>query len=107
MSSKHLRTDVNYAFPTAEIAVMGPEAAVNVLYKSELAASGDRVGELRKEKTSQFREKFANPYIAAEYGFVDEIIEPAETRPKLIAALRVLDSKRDSNPPKKHGNIPL
>jgi propionyl-CoA carboxylase beta chain len=107
MSSKHIRTDMNFAFPTAEIAVMGPDAAVNILYKRELAEAGDDVDSLKSRRVEEFRNKFANPYIAAEYGFVDQIIEPAETRPKLIEALRLLDSKRDSNPPRKHGNIPL
>jgi propionyl-CoA carboxylase beta chain len=106
MSSKHIRTDVNFAYPTAEIAVMGPEGAVNIIYRRELAAAKD-VEKLRQEKVAEFREKFANPYIAAERGFIDEIIEPQYTRPKLINALRMLDSKRDSNPSKKHGNIPL
>ena len=107
MASKHIRTDVNYAFPTAEIAVMGSEGAVNIIHRRELAAAGDDVEKVRAEKVAEFREKFANPYIAAEHGFVDEVIEPASTRPKLIEALRMLDTKRDSSPPKKHGNIPL
>jgi len=106
MSSKHIRTDVNYAWPTAEIAVMGPEGAVNILYKRELDAAADAIA-VRIEKVSEFREKFANPYIAASRGFVDEIIHPRETRRKLITALKNLENKRDKNPPKKHGNIPL
>src|SRR3989441_12525914 len=106
MSSKHIRTDMNFAYPTAEIAVMGPEGAVNIIYRRELAAEGD-VEKQRQEKVEEFREKFANPYIASERGFIDEIIEPKYTRKKLITALRMLDTKRDSNPPKKHGNIPL
>jgi propionyl-CoA carboxylase beta chain len=106
MSSKHLRTDFNYAWPTAEIAVMGPDAAVNILYKRELEAAADAAA-MRTEKAAEFREKFANPYVAASRGFVDEIIHPRETRRKLIAALRNLENKRDQNPPKKHGNIPL
>jgi propionyl-CoA carboxylase beta chain len=106
MSSKHIRTDFNYAWPTAEIAVMGPEGAVNILYKRELEAAADAAA-LRSEKVKEFREKFANPYIAAGRGFVDEIIRPKETRSKLIAALKHLESKRLKNPPKKHGNIPL
>ena len=106
MSSKHLRTDFNYAWPTAEIAVMGPDAAVNILYKRELEAAADAAA-MRTEKAAEFREKFANPYIAASRGFVDEVIQPRETRRKLIAALRNLENKRDQNPPKKHGNIPL
>ena len=106
MSSKHIRTDFNYAWPTAEIAVMGPEGAVNILYKRELDAAADPVA-ARSEKVEEFREKFANPYIAASRGFVDEVIRPRETRRKLITALNNLDNKRDKNPPKKHGNIPL
>ena len=106
MSSKHIRTDMNFAYPTAEIAVMGPEGAVNIIYRRELAAEGD-VEKQRQEKVEEFREKFANPYIASERGFIDEIIEPKYTRKKLVTALRMLDNKRDSNPPKKHGNIPL
>ncbi len=106
MGSKHIRTDFNFAWPTAEIAVMGPEGAVNILYRRELQAAGDPEA-LRKQKVDEFREKFANPYIAAERGFVDEVIEPRVTRRKLIAALRILSTKKDTNPPKKHGNIPL
>jgi propionyl-CoA carboxylase beta chain len=106
MSSKHIRTDVNFAYPTAEIAVMGPEGAVNIIYRREFAAAAN-VDSLRQEKVDEFREKFANPYIAAEHGFIDEIIEPQHTRAKLVTALRMLDTKRDTNPPKKHGNIPL
>jgi propionyl-CoA carboxylase beta chain len=106
MSSKHIRTDFNYAWPTAELAVMGPEGAVNILYKRELEGAADAVS-VRREKVSEFRQKFANPYIAAARGFIDEVIRPRETRAKLIAALRNLESKRDKNPPKKHGNIPL
>jgi propionyl-CoA carboxylase beta chain len=106
MSSKHIRTDFNYAWPTAEIAVMGPEGAVNILYKRELDAASDPAA-ARSEKVEEFREKFANPYIAAGVGFLDEIIRPRETRRKLITALKNLDTKRDKNPPKKHGNIPL
>ena len=106
MASKHIRTDFNYAWPMAEIAVMGPEGAVNVLYKRELEAAADAIA-ARAEKVSEFREKFANPYVAASRGFVDEVIHPRDTRRKLIAALRNLENKRDRNPPKKHGNIPL
>ncbi len=106
MASKHIRTDFNYAWPMAEIAVMGPEGAVNVLYKRELEAAADAIA-VRAEKVSEFREKFANPYVAASRGFVDEVIHPRDTRRKLIAALRNLENKRDRNPPKKHGNIPL
>ena len=106
MASKHIRTDVNFAWPTAEIAVMGPEGAVNILYKRELDASADPAA-LRAQKVAEFREKFANPYVAAGRGFVDEVILPRRTRTKLIAALASLADKRDRNPPKKHGNIPL
>jgi propionyl-CoA carboxylase beta chain len=106
MSSKHIRTDFNYAWPTAELAVMGPEGAVNILYKRELEAAADPAA-VRAEKVAEFREKFANPYIAAGAGFLDEVIRPRETRKKLITALRNLETKRDKNPPKKHGNIPL
>jgi len=106
MSSKHTRTDFNYAWPTAELAVMGPEGAVNILYKRELEAAADPAT-LRAEKVEEFREKFANPYVAAARGFLDEVIHPRETRRKLITALRNLENKRDKNPPKKHGNIPL
>ena len=133
MASKHIRTDVNYAWPTAEIAVMGPEGAVDIVYKRELerAANGgapslsSRAGEtgrgisdndearaarreqMRKEKIEEFRDRFANPYVAAERGFVDAVIQPRHTRKKLIDALEMLSTKRDKNPPKKHGNIPL
>ena len=106
MSSKHLRTDANFAWPTAEIAVMGAEGAVNVLYKRELDAAVD-VAAARAEKVAEYREKFAHPYVAASHGFVDEVIAPRDTRRKLITALAALDTKRDKNPPKKHGNIPL
>jgi len=107
MSSKHIRTDVNLAYPTAEIAVMGPEGAVNILYRRELDAAADRAAEARAEKVAEYRAKFSNPYIAAERGFLDGIIEPRETRPQIIRALRQLRGKRQSLPPKKHGNIPL
>ena len=106
MASKHIRTDLNFAYPTAEIAVMGSQGAVGLLYRKELMEA-ENVEEIRKQKISEFDEKFANPYIAAERGFIDEIIEPAFTRPKLIRALTLLQNKRDQNPPKKHGNIPL
>jgi propionyl-CoA carboxylase beta chain len=106
MSSKHIRTDVNFAWPTAEIAVMGPEGAVNILYKRELEAAPDPAA-LRAQRVEEFREKFANPYVAASRGFVDVVIRPRTTRPRLIAALATLQTKRDKNPPKKHGNIPL
>ncbi len=104
MASKHIRTDINFAYPTAEIAVMGAEGAVGVLYRKEIAENDE---EYRKGKVAEFEEKFANPFVAAEKGFIDEIIEPSQTRPKLIRALSLLQNKRDTNPPKKHGNIPL
>jgi len=106
MSSKHIRTDVNFAWPGAEIAVMGPEGAVNILYKRELDKAADPQA-ARAERIAEFREKFANPYVAAARGFIDEVIHPRQTRAKLIAALAGLETKRDKNPPKKHGNIPL
>jgi propionyl-CoA carboxylase beta chain len=106
MSSKHIRGDVNFAFPTAEIAVMGPDGAVSILYKREMDAAKNPA-KLKDEKTREYREKFANPYAAAERGYVDEVIEPRDTRRRLIQALEVLHTKRDSNPPRKHGNIPL
>jgi propionyl-CoA carboxylase beta chain len=108
MSSKHIRTDMNFAWPTAEIAVMGPEGAVNIVYKREMErAPQSEQDRLREEKIAEFRERFANPYVAAERGYIDAIILPSETRAKLIAALHSLENKRDSNPRKKHGNIPL
>jgi propionyl-CoA carboxylase beta chain len=106
MSSKHIRTDFNYAWPTAEIAVMGAEGAVNILYKREIDRSADPAA-TRAEKIAEFRDKFANPYVAAERGFIDEVIRPRTTRRRLIQALATLETKRDRNPPKKHGNIPL
>ena len=107
MGSKHVRTDINYAYPTAEIAVMGPEGAVNILYRSELAAAGDNAERFRQEKIEEFRDRFANPYTAAEKGWIDEVIQPRQTRAKLIAALEMLENKADTTPRKKHGNIPL
>src|ERR1043165_4019638 len=117
MSSKHIRTDVNYAWPTAEIAVMGPEGAVNIVYKRELERAAlsartekekmDVIAKARNEKIEEFRERFANPYVAAERGYIDAVIRPQETRKRLIDALAMLQTKRDKNPPKKHGNIPL
>ncbi len=104
MASKHIRTDINFAYPGAEIAVMGSEGAVGVLLKREIAENGEAY---RQTKIAEFQEKFANPYVAAEYGYIDEVIEPKFTRPKLIRALSLLQNKRDTNPPKKHGNIPL
>ncbi|MFL6277508.1 MAG: acyl-CoA carboxylase subunit beta [Blastocatellia bacterium] len=106
MASKHIRADVNFAYPTAEIAVMGAEGAVEILYRKEIAQSTNPAVEARR-RADEFRAKFASPYIAAERGFVDEVIEPKTTRPRLIRALELLETKRDQNPPKKHGNIPL
>jgi propionyl-CoA carboxylase beta chain len=106
MSSKHIRGDANFAYPTAEIAVMGPDGAVNILYRRELEQAPDPAA-FKDERTREYREKFANPFVAAERGYVDEVIEPRSTRPRLIAMLELLHTKRDSNPPKKHGNIPL
>ncbi|MEM6793823.1 MAG: acyl-CoA carboxylase subunit beta [Acidobacteriota bacterium] len=109
MASKHLRTDANFAYPGAEIAVMGPEGAVNILYRRELASCSDaaELESLRARRVAEYREKFSNPYIAAEHGFIDAVIQPRKTRFHLIRALRQLGSKRSSLPPKKHGNIPL
>lgn len=106
MSSKHIRGDLNLAWPTAEIAVMGPEGAVEIIYRRELKAADDPVAK-KKELAAEYREKFANPYIAAGRGYIDDVIEPRDTRPRLINALEVLQNKRDVNPPRKHGNIPL
>jgi acetyl-CoA/propionyl-CoA carboxylase carboxyl transferase subunit len=106
MSSKHIGADVNYAWPTAEIAVMGPEGAVNVLYSDELEAAEDAEAR-REELVDEYREQFANPYTAADRGFVDDVIEPPETRRKLIEDLEMLRSKRTDQPDRKHGNIPL
>ncbi len=106
MSSKHLRGDINLAWPSAEIAVMGPDGAVNIVFKREIAAAANP-DEARARLVAEYREKFANPYVAASRGYVDAVIEPHETRPRLINALEMLQNKRDANPPKKHGNIPL
>jgi propionyl-CoA carboxylase beta chain len=106
MASKHIRCDVNYAWPTAEIAVMGPEGAVDIVYKRDLDKAKNKA-EMRQQKIEEFRDRFANPYVAAERGFIDAVIQPRETRKKLIQALEMLQTKRDKNPPKKHGNIPL
>jgi propionyl-CoA carboxylase beta chain len=106
MGSKHIRTDINFAYPTAEIAVMGAEGAVNIIYRREIAAAEDPDA-VRRQKTEEFRERFANPFSAAERGFIDDIIKPHETRPKVIRALRMLETKVDTSPRKKHGNIPL
>ena len=106
MASKHIRADVNFAYPTAEIAVMGPDGAVNIVFRNELQKSKDPEAE-RARLVAEYREKFANPYKAAELGYIDEVIRPEQTRPKLIRALEMLKNKRQENPPKKHGNIPL
>ncbi len=106
MSSKHIRGDLNLAWPTAEIAVMGPDGAVNISFRRELAEAQDPVAK-KAELVAMYREKFANPYVAASRGYIDDVIMPSETRPRLINALEMLRNKRDSNPPKKHGNIPL
>jgi propionyl-CoA carboxylase beta chain len=106
MSSKHLRSDLNLAYPTAEIAVMGPEGAVNIVYKKEIDAAADPVA-AKTQFVDEYRSKFANPYQAAAAGFVDAVIYPRETRKRIISALDVLKTKRDHNPPRKHGNLPL
>jgi propionyl-CoA carboxylase beta chain len=106
MSSKHIRGDFNVAWPTAEIAVMGPKGAVEIIYRKEIAGSDDP-GAATEQKVAEYTEKFANPYVAAARGYVDDIIDPRDTRPRLIDALDTLQSKRDRNPPKKHGNLPL
>ncbi|HYB90137.1 MAG TPA: acyl-CoA carboxylase subunit beta [Candidatus Binataceae bacterium] len=106
MSSKHIRGDFNFAYPTAEIAVMGPEQAINIVFRNEIARAGDAAAE-RSRLADDYRRTFANPFKAAELGYIDEIVMPRDTRPKLIGALRALENKRDRNPPRKHGNIPL
>ncbi|MEN6300821.1 MAG: acyl-CoA carboxylase subunit beta, partial [Anaerolineaceae bacterium] len=106
MSSKHIRGDINLAWPSAEIAVMGPDGAVNIIFRKELSQAEDPV-KRKAELVADYRDKFANPYIAASRGYIDDVIRPSETRPRLINALAMLANKRDSNPPKKHGCIPL
>jgi len=106
MNSKHVRGDINYAWPTAEIAVMGPKGAVEIIFKKEIEAAKDKEKAI-EEKVAEYIEKFANPYEAAERGYIDDVIEPKRTRVRLINALKMLENKKDSNPPKKHGNIPL
>ncbi len=106
MSSKHIRGDFNFAYPTSEIAVMGPEQAINIIFRNELQKAEDPVAE-RARLAEQYRDTFANPFKAAELGYVDEVLMPRDTRPRLITALKALENKRDTNPPKKHGNIPL
>ena len=109
MASKHIRADFNFAYPTAEIAVMGPEGAINILYRKEIAAA-EKDGNLQEKRTrlvDLYREKFANPYKAAELGYIDQVIAPEETRRMLISSLNVLAGKRERGPARKHGNIPL
>ena len=106
MASKHIRADVNFAFPSAEIAVMGPEGAVSIVFRKELAAAADPAAE-KARLIGEYRDKFANPYKAAELGYVDEVIRPEDTRPKVIRSLEMLRTKRQDLPPRKHGNIPL
>jgi propionyl-CoA carboxylase beta chain len=106
MSSKHIRGDLNLAWPTAEIAVMGPRGAVEILYRKELAEAEDSAG-LAAKLEAEYREKFAHPYLAARRGYLDDVIDPRQTRARLISGLAMLRNKRDRNPPKKHGNIPL
>ncbi len=106
MSSKHLRGDINYAWPTGEIAVMGPEGAVNIVHRGAISKA-ENPEETRQQFIAEYIDKFANPYVAAARGYIDDVIDPRETRPKLIKALGMLQNKSDTNPPKKHGNIPL
>jgi acetyl-CoA carboxylase carboxyltransferase component len=106
MSSKHVRGDLNFAWPTAEVAVMGVEGAVNIIFRDRISEASDPDAE-RKRLATEYEERFANPYIAAARGYVDEVILPSETRQRLAAGLRMLEGKRQSLPPKKHGNIPL
>jgi propionyl-CoA carboxylase beta chain len=106
MSSKHLRGDMNFAWPQAEIAVMGPDGAVNVIYREQIQKAENKA-EAKKKLVKEYQDKFANPYVAAARGYIDDVIDPRETRPMLIKALDMLQNKRDTNPPKKHGNIPL
>jgi propionyl-CoA carboxylase beta chain len=109
MSSKHIRADINFAYPSAEIAVMGSEGAVNIIFRKELdqAIASGREREVREQLVREYREKFANPWEAAQLGFIDAVIRPRQTRAKLIEAFSILANKRQSNPRKKHGNIPL
>jgi acetyl-CoA carboxylase carboxyltransferase component len=106
MSSKHIRGDLNLAWPTAEIAVMGPDGAVSIIFRQEIAEAVDPVAR-KAELVEDYRRKFATPYVAASRGFIDDIIEPRDTRPRLINALEAFQNKRDANPARKHGNIPL
>jgi acetyl-CoA carboxylase carboxyltransferase component len=106
MGSKHLRSDINFAWPTAEIAVMGPEGAVNIIHRHEIASAKDEE-ETRARLSKDYRKRLATPYVAAQRGYIDDVIDPANTRPRITKALEMLQNKRDSLPPKKHGNIPL
>ncbi|MCA9979343.1 MAG: methylmalonyl-CoA carboxyltransferase, partial [Anaerolineales bacterium] len=106
MNSKHIRSDLNFAWPTSEIAVMGPDGAVNIVFRRDLAEAEDPVSK-KDELVADYRERFANPYEAARRGYVDDVILPSETRARLINGLNMLQNKRDTNPPKKHGNMPL
>ena len=106
MGSKHLRADINYAWPSAEVAVMGPDGAVNIVFRREIEAAEDREAR-RQELVEEYRQNLANPYVSASRGFIDDVIDPRDTRIKIIRALEMLQNKTDSNPPKKHGNIPL
>jgi len=106
MSSKHIRGDLNLAWPTAELAVMGPDGAVSIVHRKELAEAKDP-DRRKADLVADYRQRFANPYVAAARGYLDDVIEPSQTRPRLINALEMLSNKRDSNPAKKHGNIPL
>jgi propionyl-CoA carboxylase beta chain len=107
MSSKHIRGDYNVAWPSAEMAVMGADGAVNILYRDELAKAGKQAAAKRKELVAGYNDKFASPWVAAELGYLDDVIDPVDTRPKLIAALEMLKNKRQEQPRKKHGNLPL
>jgi propionyl-CoA carboxylase beta chain len=106
MGSKHLRADVNLAWPIAEIAVMGPDAAVNIIFRGELAEAADAAA-LRGELMAKYQDRFASPYVAAERGYIDDVIDPRETRWRIIRALEMLQHKTDTTPRKKHGNVPL
>jgi propionyl-CoA carboxylase beta chain len=106
MNSKHIRGDVNLGWPTAEIAVMGPKGAVEILFRKEISESDDPQ-EATERRIEEYRETFAHPYVAAARGYLDDVIDPRETRPRVISALDMLNNKRDENPPRKHGNIPL
>jgi propionyl-CoA carboxylase beta chain len=107
MNSKHIRGDLNLAWPTAEIAVMGPKGAVEILFRREIAEAGEDGAAVAAERAAEYRSRFANPYEAAARGFIDDVIDPRATRPRLINALDMLRNKRDANPPRKHGNLPL